>query len=160
MRDMKFKPQGHAPDPDAPEGYEKKDVSYKAVLIAGFILIVSMILTGVAGLFLDQFFTNWAERFDVESISVFEPGPEAMPPSPRLQISPQMEMNEYRALEDERLGKYSYDPTTGVARIPIDTAMQLVLERGFAPQIDTGQTTPSSPAAQQPATGGQSGATQ
>ena len=49
---------------------------------------------------------------------------------PRLQISPQGDLEELRRQEDEILSTYAWvDREKGTARIPIDRAMQLFLER-------------------------------
>ena len=51
-------------------------------------------------------------------------------PEPPLQISPQADLEELRRQEDEILGTYKWiDRDSGTARIPIERAMQLFLER-------------------------------
>jgi hypothetical protein len=51
---------------------------------------------------------------------------------PRLQISPQTDLKEFRAREQTELESYGWiNRTAGVVRIPIDRAMELVLERGL-----------------------------
>ena len=60
-----------------------------------------------------------------------------IPPGPRLQSTPPRDMDELRAQDQETLGTYGWvDQAGGVARIPIDRAMSLVLERGVAPAPD------------------------
>ncbi len=56
----------------------------------------------------------------------------AMPPEPRLQISPERELREMRAEEERVLGSYAWvDEAGGVARVPVDRAIELVLEFGL-----------------------------
>jgi hypothetical protein len=51
-------------------------------------------------------------------------------PEPRLQINPQGDLDELRRQEAEILTTYAWiDRDRGVARIPIDRAMQLFVER-------------------------------
>jgi hypothetical protein len=51
-------------------------------------------------------------------------------PEPRLQINPQGDLEELRRQENEILSTYQWiDREQGTARIPIDRAMQLFLER-------------------------------
>jgi hypothetical protein len=51
-------------------------------------------------------------------------------PEPRLQISPQGDLEELRRNEDQILSSYQWiDRDMGVARIPIDRAMQLLAEK-------------------------------
>jgi hypothetical protein len=56
-----------------------------------------------------------------------------LPPEPRLQVSPQADMDAMRAREHELLHSYGWvDREKGVARIPIDRAMEIMAE-GDAP---------------------------
>ena len=51
-------------------------------------------------------------------------------PQPRLQISPQSDLEELRRQEDEILSTYAWiDREKGTARIPIDRAIELFPER-------------------------------
>lgn len=55
---------------------------------------------------------------------------EAPTPEPRLQINPQGDLDELRRQENEILTTYGWiDREKGTARIPIDRAMQIFLER-------------------------------
>jgi len=52
--------------------------------------------------------------------------------APRLQASPTRDMQEMRRSENARLQSYGWvDRTAGVARIPIDQAMELLATRGL-----------------------------
>jgi hypothetical protein len=51
---------------------------------------------------------------------------------PRLQLSPAVDLDEFRSREEAELNTYGWvDRTAGVARIPINRAMELLLEKGF-----------------------------
>ena len=55
-----------------------------------------------------------------------------MPPEPRLQTNPRQDLSNLRAREDALLNSYGWvDKNTGVVRIPIERAMQLIVERGL-----------------------------
>ena len=65
-----------------------------------------------------------------------------VPPQPRLQDEPARDMETQRAEEDSRLSTYGWvDRDAGVGRIPIDRAIDLILERGLpeviAPAAET-----------------------
>jgi hypothetical protein len=61
-------------------------------------------------------------------------------PRPRLLIKPGASLAELRAAEDADLHSYGWvDRASGIARIPIDRAMQVLLERGL-PDVGAGQT--------------------
>jgi len=54
------------------------------------------------------------------------------PPAPRLQASPTRDMQEMRRTENIRLQSYGWiDQTAGIARIPIDQAIELLAARGL-----------------------------
>lgn len=55
-----------------------------------------------------------------------------IPPEPRIEEHPAIEIQQLHALEDSILSTYGWtDKKAGVVRLPIDRAMELQLERGF-----------------------------
>lgn len=55
-----------------------------------------------------------------------------LPPEPRLQIDPEADLKAVEQGWAERLNGYAWvDRRRGLARIPIDRAMQIMLRRGF-----------------------------
>jgi hypothetical protein len=55
-----------------------------------------------------------------------------IPPAPRIEEHPAIEIQQLHAQEDHILSTYGWtDKKAGVVRIPIDRAMELQLERGF-----------------------------
>jgi hypothetical protein len=61
-------------------------------------------------------------------------------PQPRLEVKPGASLAEFRAAEDADLHSYGWiDRNAGTVRIPIDRAMQLILERGL-PDVGAGKT--------------------
>jgi len=56
---------------------------------------------------------------------------QAAPPAPRLQVRPAQDLKQLRQAEDEKLNSYGWvDEKAGVARIPIDRAMELLVQKG------------------------------
>jgi hypothetical protein len=54
------------------------------------------------------------------------------PPEPRLQPDPVHDVERMRAAEEQRLHSYGWvDKEKGVAHIPIEQAMELVVRRGL-----------------------------
>ncbi len=65
-------------------------------------------------------------------------------PEPRLEDNERTEINDIRYREEETLNSYGWvDQSQGVARIPIDRAMQLLAERGLPTNPKAGTTPPS-----------------
>jgi hypothetical protein len=58
-----------------------------------------------------------------------------LPPKPRLQITPHLDLAQKRAADDEVLNSYAWvERSSGTVRIPIDRAMDLVTERLQTPR--------------------------
>jgi hypothetical protein len=68
---------------------------------------------------------------------------ERLPPEPRLQTSPSADMRAFRAHEDAILNSAGWvDEASGVARIPIEEAKRLLVERGLPVADAAGRTKP------------------
>ena len=56
----------------------------------------------------------------------------ALPPAPQLQVAPAQDLEHYIAGQDRELNSYGWvDQKAGVVRIPIDRAMELLLQKGL-----------------------------
>src|SRR3954467_693362 len=56
-----------------------------------------------------------------------------IPPGPRLQPSPPRDMDELRAQDKDALTTYGWvDPASGVVRIPVERAIEILAEKGRA----------------------------
>ena len=56
----------------------------------------------------------------------------ALPPSPTLQVTPARDLRQYLDSQDTALNSYGWvDQKAGVVRIPIDHAMDLLLQKGL-----------------------------
>jgi hypothetical protein len=65
-----------------------------------------------------------------------------LPPEPRLEETPNIDLQEMRAAEDQLQSSYGWlDQANGVVRLPIQRAMDLVVERGL-PSRQTGFQSP------------------
>jgi hypothetical protein len=66
------------------------------------------------------------------------------PPAPRLQDAPLHDYATYRASQDAYLNSYGWvDRQQSVAHIPIEQAMNLLIERGWPKTTGTGRPEPS-----------------
>lgn len=106
--------------------YERRDLPARGVMIFSAALAAAVALVLVAS----------GALFDVLAARRREPSPGPLAPparvdAPRLEVVPGAELEALRREEAERLGSYGWvDRARGVARIPIDRAMDLLLERG------------------------------
>jgi len=112
--------------------HETRDVSLRWMAISGVILIVVLVAAFLSMRWtFDLFEAREARRQEEPATLVADPGP-GRPPAPRLQAKPRLELLEMRAEEDAVLQSYGWvDRDKGVARMPIDEAMKIVVQRGL-----------------------------
>ena len=110
-------------------GYETRDVSIRAVLWLGVGIAGG---TALACALLWLLLVNFIRRAEHR-----DPAPSPLaaqhedPPAPRLQETPLADYRAFRAHEDELLSTYGWANKEKTAvRIPIERAMELLVERG------------------------------
>ena len=115
----------------APQGrYEKSDASPRVLLY--FVLFIAAILVA-ASLSLIWLFKYFQKA---ENPGSFIAAPFAterpLPPPPRIQPNPGADMQNYYQSQQNLLNSYGWiDRQNGIVRLPIDRAMELLLERGL-----------------------------
>lgn len=110
-------------------GYEGDDVSVGRLFAfaAGVVALVVLGVLGSAAVF--HFFVQHQPLGP--PASPFE-DVRPMPPEPRLQTTAPLDLKRYRDDEEKILEGYGWvDPQAGVVRIPIDRAMDLLLQKGY-----------------------------
>ena len=101
------------------------DPKYIAYFAAGLVVLGVLVHIGLWWMF-HQFEQQQARR-DNRPTLVEVPKPS---PAPKLQISPQDDLQDLLRKENEILTTYGWvDREKGIARIPIDRAIQLFLEK-------------------------------
>ncbi|RMH19981.1 MAG: hypothetical protein D6696_09225 [Acidobacteria bacterium] len=72
--------------------------------------------------------------------ALIEPAARELPPEPRLQASPEAELQQLRREMDQRTSSYGWvDEAAGMVHIPVDEAINVLLERGLnAPAASAG----------------------
>jgi hypothetical protein len=107
--------------------YERRDLSARGVTIfwGALVAAVALVLL-VSGGMLDVLIRRRPDA---------APGPLSPPPrveAPALEVNPGAALEALRRAEAERLRSYGWaDRGRGTARIPIERAMELLLERGL-----------------------------
>lgn len=110
--------------------YETRDVSVLGVGLFALGLVVSLCLIGLITAGLYQLFE--AAHPLLGSPSRIEIHPRMIAPPPRLESNPAVDFEEFRAAEDAKLNSYGWvDTDAGIVRIPIERAMDLIVQRGL-----------------------------
>jgi len=138
--------------------YEPSQADLRVVL--GFLfalgLAAALVLLVLWGMF-GYFRSKSAERGPLPSPRMYTSPPSV--PQPQLQPDPVADYNVYRLSAKQTLDSYGWaDQSAGVTRIPIDKAMDLVVERGLPWQAPGSGPAPTAPNPN-PATGPMPGAT-
>jgi hypothetical protein len=122
-------------DPVHPEiQFEESDIRGLRVFFAGVVLIGAIWAVVVV---LYPIFGFWAQhRASVAgNTPPMEAAPNTLPPAPRLQVTPEVDLEHLRAFENSQLHSYGWaDRPHGVITIPVDRAMQILASRGIPPQ--------------------------
>src|SRR5215831_1692976 len=117
-------------EPD-PAIARSRDVNVRGVLLFGLWLLVGSIAAMAAMFGLFRLLERRQERTDKLLPPQVAVSLQRTPPEPRLEPDPLALRRELRAEEDARLTSYGWvDRSSGVVRIPIARAMELLLERG------------------------------
>jgi hypothetical protein len=132
-------PHGELHNPDT--AYEHSDISIPAivtfvVLLATTTIVVQVAMYGVFILF------NRMEAAADPAVSPLATPADEPPPDPRLQTTPWSDLKVLRAQESSYLHGYGWiDEKAGVARIPIEKAKSLLLQKGLPVRPDVGDPT-------------------
>jgi hypothetical protein len=69
----------------------------------------------------------------------------AVPPDPRLQANPMLDIRTFREKEATALTTYGVDPTTHDVHIPVDKAIDIVAQEGLPTRANPGEPNPNEP---------------
>jgi hypothetical protein len=108
--------------------HEHHDVPAGPILKFGLTLVILM----VASFALVAWLFEWLSSRPVvlQHSPMVHPG--ELPPPPRLQVTPLRDLEALRKSEEGVINSYGWvDRDAGRVRIPVDRAMQLMVQRGF-----------------------------
>jgi hypothetical protein len=121
----------NAPRNGSSPGYETRDVDTHFIHIVVWLLVV---LT-LGGLGVSWYVVRIMSDREMRNPPVVSPLAQSLPeqpPEPRLQNIPAADLQKVRMTEQGILHNYAWiDEKSGIVRIPIDRAMDLVAERGL-----------------------------
>ncbi len=114
--------------------FEESDIHAPAVMLAGGILFVSLlVLCGIICIYYLHL-AHVADTTNPAPLPIVEHG-RPLPPEPRLQKSPPNDWLTMKKQDQAALDSYRWvDQSHGIVSIPIERAMQLTVEQGIPPQ--------------------------
>jgi hypothetical protein len=117
-------------------GYEPTDVNIRGVLVFLGILLATVVIVQLVITSISRHFAYRASQLDKQilrgQVLPSVAASRAYFPYPREQISPLADLQMFRAQEETELNSYGWiDRKAGVVRIPIDRAMDLIVQRGL-----------------------------
>ena len=117
------------PDEQPRHAHETTDANIRNLIIFG----VGLCLLVIAGLLLSGAVFHYfvSHQGLGPPASPFE-NVRMLPPEPRLQVTAPQDLEQYKAGQNEILHSYGWvDQKAGIVRIPIDKAMDILLQRGL-----------------------------
>ena len=120
---------GHGAGGGPGAGYEQSDAHIPDLLKFGFWMAVVIAVTLVSM----KWTFNYRERTQTVSVPAGPfARPRELPPSPRLQVEPHQELKDYCEAQVKELNTYGWiNQRLHVVRVPVDRAMDLVLQNGL-----------------------------
>ncbi len=117
-------------------GYETSDAHTGLIWIVAVVLVICVALSVFASNLTFRFFHHRdaaaQQRSEIDRVIRSVSGTQTAFPEPRLQVAPQLDLAGMRAREEEELRSYGWiDQKAGVVRLPIDRAMELMVQRGL-----------------------------
>jgi hypothetical protein len=114
--------------------FEPADIAPRSVLLTGLGIWGVALVVAFATYFFGSLLTQ-ARRREGAQTQAASAAPRRLPPEPRLQSSPSAELQSYRDAQMQQLNSYSWiDRDKGAVAIPIQKAMELIVQRGIPPE--------------------------
>jgi len=120
--------------------HETRDANVKAIWVLTLLMLIAgVVMHGFLWSMLKGMSRNGG-ALDEWSANRRSPQPIEVNDFPKLQLSPPADLREFRERENSELNTYAWvDREHGIARVPINVAMELVLKRGLPTRVNTNQ---------------------
>jgi hypothetical protein len=135
------------PQHGAVQNYERRDANVKWIVrVVVFVFVFGLAIQFILSGYLSKLKEIPAPTDSWRPLENAAHAPPSAPPFPRLQVSAPLDLLAFRASEEAELNGYGWiNRTSGVVRIPIERAMELVLSEGLPvrPNANSNQLGPS-----------------
>ena len=123
------KPDDHEVNPGV--SHERRDINVFQVSAFGIGLLLScIVVVFVVWAMFDFLYSREDAKNADNPAALMMKDQNKLPPEPRLQAEPKVELKDLRADEDAILSSYGWDdPNKGIVRIPIDQAIDIMAQK-------------------------------
>ena len=129
-------PHGHEENPEV--SWERKDVNIVQITGFGIGMLIAFLITVVAMWGLFEFLAKREDKVNPANPPAMMATKPTQPEGPRLQAQPLVEINQMHNNEEMLLNSYGWvDQSKGVARIPVDEAIDIVAKKGLPVKLST-----------------------
>jgi hypothetical protein len=126
---MSMETKLRAPQPVQSDGYEHSDADVRSLVKFGLTLFTILVAVLISMRWMFFYFAT-SQQLGPPA-SPFE-NARVLPPQPRLQVRPHLDLQAYCEAQSQQLNTYGWvDPHNEVVRIPVDRAMDLIIQRGL-----------------------------
>lgn len=137
-----------APNEMVNAGVRHEDVDVNVVAITkfgiAFFLVLIVMIFAVWGVF--SYLKAREAAAEIPAAPYPQPEVHRLPPEPRLETTPRLDLGEVRAAEDKILNTYGWaDQSKGLVRIPVDRAIDILAQKGLPSRKENGPITKSDP---------------
>jgi hypothetical protein len=129
---------GDQPPSHADVAFESSDINTRTILAYLFYLALSVVAAFIVSVFVFRFMTKMAADSDTPMAPVHKGVGPTMPPEPMLQgvpghtTDPQLDLRLKQAADEAANEKYDWtDKQAGIARIPVEEAMKIIVSKGL-----------------------------
>ncbi len=127
--------------PSRGDGYERRDANVRTLVKLGIGMAVSIAVILVV---MKWTFDYFQSSTPLGPPATYLDNARLLPPSPRLQTEPRVELHDYCTAQMRMLDTYGWvDQGNGIVRIPVQRAMDLTLQRGLLQARPANQTPPT-----------------
>ncbi len=111
-------------------GHETRDLNVRAVSWFALGLVMAFVVISAAVIGLYKLFEHRQPSPDAPSRIALQP--HMIAPQPELQTAPAADLRRFQASENQKLHSSGWvDQSAGIIRIPIERAMDLIVQRGL-----------------------------
>ena len=118
--------------------FESSDINTRSILLSLLYLGIAVVITFAVTILIFRFTSTRAERSDSQLPPSHQGVGATLPPEPRLQgvpghvNDPQQDLRNKIAADEKAVNTYGWvDQQAGIARIPVDEAMKIIVSKGL-----------------------------